>query len=98
MAEPQDENAPKMPATPARQGALGKPVMVVLLVSVTLAFVGLMAAWLFRADDLAEGDVHAGRQASDAAVFDEAPPAPRIPEADGADGPTTQPPPEAPVN
>ena len=52
MAEFRDENAPEVPATPARQGALGKPVMIVLLVSVTLAFVGLMAAWLFRADDL----------------------------------------------
>jgi len=98
MAEPQDDNAPKMPATPARQGALGKPVMIVLLVSVTLAFVGLMAAWLFRADDLAEGDAHAGRQASDAALLEENAPAPRIPEADGPAGPTTEPPPAAPVN
>jgi hypothetical protein len=96
MVEPQDKNAPKMPATPARQGALGKPVMIVLLVSVTLAFVGLMAAWLFRADDLAEGDVHTGRQAGDATEFNQEAPAPRIPEADGADGPTTQPPQNAP--
>ncbi|MDP1875532.1 hypothetical protein [Phenylobacterium sp.] len=93
MANMQDETPPKVPATPARQGALGKPVMVVLLVSVTLAFVGLMAAWLFRADDLAEGDAHAGRQASDAALFEQDAPAPRIPEADGPAGPTTQPPP-----
>jgi hypothetical protein len=98
MAEPQDENTPKMPATPARQGALGKPVMIVLLVSVTLAFVGLMGAWLFRADDLAEGDVHAGRQATDAALFEENAPAPRIPESDGAAGAATEPPPAAPVN
>lgn len=98
MAEPHDETAPKMPATPARQGALGKPVMIVLLVSVTLAFVGLMAAWLFRADDLAEGDAHAGRQATDAELFDQDAPAPRIPEADGPPGPTTQPPPSAPAS
>ncbi|MFP5449901.1 MAG: hypothetical protein ACLGHU_14275 [Alphaproteobacteria bacterium] len=98
MAEFRDENAPEVPATPARQGALGKPVMIVLLVSVTLAFVGLMAAWLFRADDLAEGDVHAGRQTSDATVFEEAAPAPRIPEADGPAGATTEPPASAPVN
>lgn len=98
MADSQDDSTPKMLATPARQGALGKPVMVVLLVSVSLAFVGLMAAWLFRADDLAESNVHAGRQASDAALFEESAPAPRIPEADGPAGPTTQPPPAAPVN
>lgn len=96
MAEPQDNNTPKMPATPARQGALGRPVLLVLVISVTLAFVGLMAAWLFRAEDLAEGDVHAGRQASDAVEFNQDAPAPRIPEADGADGPTTQPPQNAP--
>ncbi|MDP2215450.1 hypothetical protein [Phenylobacterium sp.] len=67
--------------------------MVVLLVSVTLAFVGLMAAWLFRADDLAEGDAHAGRQTTDAAMFEQDAPAPRIAEDDGSDGPSTQPPP-----
>lgn len=96
MAEPHNDDATKMPATPARQGALGKPVMIVLLVSITLAFVGLMATWLFRADDLAEGDVHAGRQAGDAAEFQEDAPAPRIPEADGPAGATTEPPPSAP--
>ncbi|MEH6677911.1 hypothetical protein [Phenylobacterium sp.] len=76
MADSPPESETKMPATPARQGALGKPVLLVLVISTALAGVALISAWLFRADDLAEVEPHAGRQATDAAVFEQDAPAP----------------------
>lgn len=78
MTNTQDPNPPKTPATPARQGRLGKPVLAVLLVSITLAFAGLLATWLLRSDDLADTEAHNARQAADAQVFDQPAPAPRI--------------------
>ena len=75
MADSNDPH-PKVPATPARQGALGKPVLAILVVSVTLAFLGLLGSWLLRSDDLAETAPHAAQQPSDAAVCDEPEPSP----------------------
>ncbi len=75
MADSNDAHT-KVPATPARQGALGKPVLAILVVSITLAFLGLIGSWLLRSDDLAETAPHAGQQPTDAAVFDEPAPSP----------------------
>lgn len=76
MADSPQDSETKMPATPARQGALGKPVLLVLIISTALAGIALISAWLFRADDLAEVEPHAGRQTTDATTFDQAAPAP----------------------
>jgi hypothetical protein len=76
MADSPQEPETKMPATPARQGALGKPVLLVLVISTALAGIALISAWLFRADDLTEVEPHAGRQATDAAAFEQDAPAP----------------------
>lgn len=40
-------------ATEARQGDKGRPVLWVLLFSTVLASIVLLAAWVFKADDLA---------------------------------------------
>lgn len=100
MSDPQDPNAPKIPATPARQGRPGKPILLVLIISTALAGLLLLGSWLFRADDLAETAPHAGRQASDAQVFDESAPAPRIPQPEAVDraGPAPDPGAEADTN
>lgn len=87
MADAPNDTATEIAAPPVRQGALGRPMMIVLLVSVTLAFMGLMAAWLMRADDLAEGDASAARQANDAQMFEQDAPIPQIRDLDAADAP-----------
>ncbi|MDP1617081.1 hypothetical protein [Phenylobacterium sp.] len=76
MADSPANPETKLPATPARQGALGKPVLLVLVVSTALAGIALISAWLFRADDLAEVEPHAGRQTTDATTFQQDAPAP----------------------
>ncbi len=76
MADSPQDPETKMPATPARQGALGKPVLLVLVISTALAGVALISAWLFRADDLADVEPHAGRQTTDATTFEQDAPAP----------------------
>lgn len=50
------ENAPKVAATPARQGRSGKDVLVVLVISTVLAFLALFAAWAWRSHDLDRAD------------------------------------------
>lgn len=90
MADAPHDSPTEMRATPARQGALGRPILIVLLVSVTLAFMGLMAAWLLRAEDLATGDPSAARQVSDAQMFEQDAPTPHVRNLDSADGPAPQ--------
>ena len=48
-------NRSRMNSTRARQGALGRGVFWVLVVSTALAFAGLIAAWLWYAPSLATG-------------------------------------------
>lgn len=76
MADSPQDPETKVPATPARQGALGKPVLLVLVISTALAGLALIGAWLFRADDLADVEPHAGRQTTDATAFEQDAPAP----------------------
>lgn len=87
MADAPSDTGKDIPATPVRQGVLDRPIMIVLLVSVTLAFMGLMAAWLMRADDLAEGDASVARQTLDAQMFQQEAPAPQIRDLDPAKAP-----------
>ncbi|HMP63584.1 MAG TPA: hypothetical protein PKA17_11030 [Phenylobacterium sp.] len=98
MTDPQNHDGVKTRATPARQGRLGRPMLIVLVVSVTLAFAGLLASWLLRADDLASTEPHNARQANDAQLFEQPEPTPIIPNPDetGTAAPVNQGPP--PVN
>ena len=50
---PDTTSHPEVTATPARQGRWGRPVFWVLLISTLLAALALLAAWMWRADDLA---------------------------------------------
>lgn len=60
-AAPNDP-APRLDATRARQGRLGKQVFWVLIVSTVLAAMALFGAWSYRADDLAAVEVNNGAQ------------------------------------
>ena len=53
MASPETTGHPVISATPARQGRWGRHVFWVLLISTIAAAITLMAAWVWRADDLA---------------------------------------------
>lgn len=65
-----------LPATRARQGRAGRPVLWVLLISIALATMALIGAWLWRSDDLAATAPNNAREAADAQAFQEGPPAP----------------------
>lgn len=52
-SRPETSGHTVLPATPARQGRWGRPVFAVLLVSTILAAIALLAAWAWRANDLA---------------------------------------------
>lgn len=65
-----------LPATEARQGRPGRPVLWVLLISTALAALALVGAWVWRADDLAATAPNNAREPADAQAFDEAAPAP----------------------
>lgn len=67
----------KINATRARQGRMGRPVVIVLIVSTLLAGFALFAAWGWRADDLASTAPNNARQPADAAAFDAPTPAPQ---------------------
>ncbi|MDP1601119.1 hypothetical protein [Phenylobacterium sp.] len=62
-------------ATRARQGRMGRPIVVILVISTLLAIIALFAAWGWRADDLASTAPDNARQPSDAAEFDAPAPA-----------------------
>jgi heme/copper-type cytochrome/quinol oxidase subunit 3 len=78
MAQPsRTETPPRMNATQARQGRLGRDVFWVLLVSTVLAFGALIAAWTWNSDRLDATEPNNARQARDAVTFEApAPPAP----------------------
>lgn len=62
---PQDhEHAPKVAATPARQGRWGRHVLWVLIASTVLAAAALFAAWGWRSGDLHRVDTSAARTAA----------------------------------
>ncbi len=67
----------KISATSARQGRMGRPVVIVLVVSTLLAGIALFAAWGWRADDLASTAPNNARQPADAAAFNAPAPAPQ---------------------
>lgn len=72
-----DDPPRKINATRARQGRMGRPVVVVLAVSTLLAGIALFAAWGWRADDLASTAPNNARQPADAAAFNAPAPAPQ---------------------
>lgn len=45
-------HAPVLEATEARQGRIGKHMLVVLVVGLALAFAALLGTWAFRSGDL----------------------------------------------
>lgn len=77
MATNGDGPQRKINATRARQGRMGRPVVVVLVVSTLLAAAALFAAWGWRADDLASTAPNNARQTGDAEAFDAPSPAPQ---------------------
>ncbi len=79
-----DSNHPVLNETRARQGRFGRPVFWVLLISTTLAAIGLLAAWMMRADDLAATEPASEVTAAEAAGFDTPEPAPVVPQPETA--------------
>jgi hypothetical protein len=67
---------PRVDATRARQGRLGRPILFVLLISLLLVVVGFAAAWTWRAGDLASTEPNNAREKADAAIFHAPEPAP----------------------
>lgn len=67
----------KTTATRARQGRLGRPVLIVLLVSTTLAFLAMVAAWMGYNDRMNAVEPNNARQPADARAFDQPPLAPK---------------------
>ena len=51
-----DPPRPVLPATPARQGRMGRPVFWVLVISTLLAAIGLFIAWTWKAPALSSDD------------------------------------------
>ena len=75
--------------TRARQGRLGRPIMLVLIIGTVLAAAGTFLAWGSRSGDLQSTEAPAQTVATDAEAFDAPEPAPV-----NAQPPTaTQPPP-----
>ena len=75
MAINRDASKTPINATRARQGRMGRPIVVILVISTLLAIIALFAAWGWRADDLASTAPDNARQPSDAAAFDAPAPA-----------------------
>jgi hypothetical protein len=61
---------PTLGATRARQGRFGRDVFWVLLISTSLAALGMFAAWFWRADDLARTQPTPASRAVDSRTFD----------------------------
>ena len=64
------EHAPKVAATPARQGRWGRHVFWVLVASTILAAVALFGAWGMRSGDLQRADNASRPTAADAQNMD----------------------------
>ncbi|HEY5009186.1 MAG TPA: hypothetical protein VII42_14380 [Caulobacteraceae bacterium] len=69
MAQPETSNAPDLSATDARQGRKGRDVFVVLVISVILAAVALIAAWIYRAPQLAASEVNNAKRPAVSQTF-----------------------------
>lgn len=67
---------PALSATRARQGRFGRDIFWVLVISTLMAGLALLAAWIWRSDDLASTETNNGRQATDARAFQAPEPAP----------------------
>jgi hypothetical protein len=63
--------APRVSETRARQGFRDKPVLFVLGIGLLLAVLALFGLWAARSGQLQETNVDAGRDARDAAAFDQ---------------------------
>ena len=64
------EHAPKVAATPARQGRWGRHAFWVLVVSTLLAAAALFAAWGMRSGDLQRADTASRPTAADSQNMD----------------------------
>ena len=62
--------------TRARQGRLGRNVLMVLLATLLLVAIGFFAAWTWRAGDFARVEPNNAKEAADVQAFDAPPPAP----------------------
>lgn len=58
-----------IPATLVRQGGLGRPVLIVLMVSTFLAALALLGAWMSNADRLAASESSAKEKIASAQPF-----------------------------
>lgn len=69
------EGHPTVDATRARQGRLGRPVLMVLLAALALVVIGFAITYAFRADDFARTEPNNGKEAADARAFNAPEPA-----------------------
>lgn len=75
-----DDPAPTVNATRARQGGVGRPILLVLIVGTVLAALGMFAAWAFRADDMDSRVPTTAEAQQKAATFDVPSPQPPNPQ------------------
>ncbi len=69
MTQSEPSHAPELAATDARQGRKGRDVLVVLVISVILAAVALIAAWIYRAPQLAASEVNNAKRPAISQTF-----------------------------
>ena len=65
---------PAIGATRARQGRLGRNILMVLAAALLLVVIGFLATWTFNADNLASVEPNNAAERADARVFDAPPP------------------------
>lgn len=65
---------PTIGVTRARQGRLGRNVLMVLLAALLLVVIGFFAAWTWKSGDLASVEPNNAREPVDAQAFDAPPP------------------------
>ena len=65
---------PVVGATRARQGRLGRNILMVLLAAMLLVVIGFFATWTFKSGDLASVEPNNATERTDAQTFDAPPP------------------------
>lgn len=69
------EGHPTVDATRARQGRLGRPVLLVLLATLALVVIGFAITYAFHSDDFARTEPNNAKEAADAQAFNAPEPA-----------------------
>ena len=72
-----EDHAPHLSETDARQGRWGRPVFWMLTISLSLAVLAMLGAWLWRADQLSAVQGAESAPASQVARFSTPPPEPK---------------------